>query len=142
MIEIRQLGKITPEETIAFANLISQLSPDSRLLEMKDLQKIVDNKNVYVFVACNPAIVGTLTLAVVSTPGGTKAWIEDVVVDASARKQGIGNKLLHHAIEIAATLKVSSVNMTSRPDRIEANKLYQEMGFVLRETNVYRLVLD
>lgn len=142
MIEIKRLDEITPEVTIAFANLISQLTPDCRQLEAQYLQKIIDNENTFVFVACNPTIIGTLTLALVSTPSGTKAWIEDVVVDASARKQGVGKKLLQHAIGFATELNISSINLTSRPERIAANKLYQEMGFVLRETNVYRLAIN
>ncbi|MFV0418189.1 MAG: GNAT family N-acetyltransferase [Dysgonomonas sp.] len=142
MIEIKRLYEITPEVATVFINLMSQLTPDSQILEVQYLQKIIDNENIYVFVACNPEIIGTLTLALVSTPSGTKAWIEDVVVDALARKQGVGKKLLLHAIDFATELSVSSINLTSKPERIAANKLYQEMGFVLRETNVYRLAIN
>lgn len=142
MIEIKRLENITPEVATDFTNLMSQLTPDCQILEIEDLQKIIDNKNIYVFVACNPIIVGTLTLALVPTPSGTKAWIEDVVVDTSVRKQGVGKKLLQHAIDFATALNVSTVNLTSRPERIAANKLYQEMGFVLRETNVYRFAIN
>lgn len=142
MMEIKRLVEITPEVITAFSSLMPQLSPDCTRLRAEELQRIIDSENIYVFVACNPAVIGTLTLVVMPTPSGTKAWIEDVVVDASVRKQGTGRKLLRHAIDFATELKVSSVNLTSKPERVSANKLYKEMGFVLRETNVYRLTIN
>jgi GNAT superfamily N-acetyltransferase len=79
-----------------------------------------------------------LTIAVCNIPTGVKVWIEDVVVDESQRGKGIGMELMNTAINFAITLGAKSVELTSRPSRIEANKLYLKMGFVLRETNVYR----
>ena len=141
MIEIQQLNKITQETATIFADLMSQLTPNRKMLKMEDLQRIIDNENIYVFVACNPTIVGTLTLALVPTPSGTKAWIEDVVVDSAARNQGVGRLLVEHAIRVGRELDISSINLTSVPERIAANKLYREIGFVFRETNVYRLTI-
>lgn len=142
MIEIKRLEEVTPEIASIFARLMTQLSSDSQVLGMDELRMIIKNENTYVFVACNPEIIGTLTLAIISTPSGTKAWIEDVVVDMTARKQGVGRKLIQYAIDFATDLKVSSVNLTSRPERTAANELYKGMGFVLRDTNVYRLTVS
>ena len=142
MIEIKQLNEVTPEVVSAFTRLLAQLSPDCQVLEIERFQKIVNNESVYGFGAHNPAIIGTLTLALISTPSGTKAWIEDVVVDISVRKQGVGKQLIQYGIDFAKELKVASVNLTSRAERVAANELYKEMGFILRETNVYRLVIN
>lgn len=139
MIEIKQIESVTPEIEEAFSRLIPQLSPDCPIPPANYLQEIADNKNCFVFVACNPTIVGSLTLIKTSTPSGAKAWIEDVIVDTSARKQGISKMLIQHAINHCSNLNVSSINLTSMPARIAANNLYMKMGFILRDTNVYRL---
>jgi ribosomal protein S18 acetylase RimI-like enzyme len=82
--------------------------------------------------------VGSLTLAVFRIPTGLRAWIEDVVVDESARGQGVGEALNRAALDRAAALGAVTVDLTSRPSRAAANRLYQRLGFEPRETNVYR----
>ena len=83
-------------------------------------------------------IVGTLTLVVFRIPTGLRAWIEDVVVDESARGQGTGEALTREALRIAADLGARTVDLTSRPTREAANRLYRRLGFELRDTNVWR----
>jgi len=82
-----------------------------------------------------------LTLGTYYIPTGTKVWIEDVVVDESQRGKGIGQELTIFAVIFAGSLNAESVELTSRPSRIAANKLYQKLGFIKRETNVYRFDL-
>jgi ribosomal protein S18 acetylase RimI-like enzyme len=84
------------------------------------------------------AIVGTLTLIVFRIPTAVRAWIEDVVVDEAARKQGVGEMLTVRALEIAQSSGARTVELTSRPSREAANRLYQRLGFGRRDTNVYR----
>ena len=79
-----------------------------------------------------------LSLVVFGIPTGTKAWVEDVVVDDGARGKGVGKSLMRHAMEQAKKLGAKTVDLTSRPSREAANKLYQSLGFETRETNVYR----
>jgi ribosomal protein S18 acetylase RimI-like enzyme len=67
-----------------------------------------------------------------------RAWIEDVVVDEQARGRGAGEALNRAAMDKAASLRVKTVDLTSRPSREVANRLYQRLGFVPRDTNVYR----
>ena len=83
-------------------------------------------------------IVGTMTLVLFPIPTGLRAWIEDVVVDDSARGHGVGALINTRAIEIAEAAGAKSIDLTSRPSREAANRLYQRLGFVARETNVYR----
>ena len=87
-------------------------------------------------------IVGMLTLAVFRIPSGVRAWIEDVVVDTEARGRGIGAALVRRAIEIAQESGARTVDLTSRPSREAANKLYQKLGFEQRSTNVYRYTIE
>ena len=84
------------------------------------------------------AIAGSLTLIIFSIPTGKRAWIEDVVVDEKCRNKGIGEALNQEAINIAKRLGAKTVDLTSRPSREAANRLYSRLGFVQRNTNIYR----
>ncbi|MCS5685302.1 MAG: GNAT family N-acetyltransferase, partial [Acidimicrobiales bacterium] len=75
-------------------------------------------------------------------PTGLRAWIEDVVVDEAARGRGIGDALNRAAIERARAAGARTVDLTSRPSREAANRLYRRLGFVERGTNMYRRVID
>lgn len=83
-------------------------------------------------------ILGMLTLVTFTIPTGTRAWIEDVVVDDAARGKGVGRALVEAACDLATTRGAKSVDLTSRPSREAANRLYRRCGFEARETNVYR----
>lgn len=85
---------------------------------------------------------GSLTLVLFRIPTGVRAWIEDVVVDESARGRGVGDVLSRTALETAAAAGARTVDLTSRPSRQAANRLYQRLGFERRDTNVYRLQLE
>jgi len=74
-------------------------------------------------------------------PTGVGAWIEDVVVDERARRRGVGEALIAAAIRLAEESGARHVNLTSRPEREAANRLYRRLGFEERETNVYRFRL-
>jgi ribosomal protein S18 acetylase RimI-like enzyme len=86
-------------------------------------------------------IAGSLTLAMFRIPTGLRAWIEDVVVDGDARGTGVGEALNLRAIDEARKRGAVTVDLTSRPSREAANRLYQRLGFVARDTNVYRFTL-
>ena len=86
-------------------------------------------------------IVGSLTLATFRIPTGVRAWIEDVVVDSEARGHGVGEALNLAAIAEAKMREAITVELTSRPSREAANRLYQRLGFVARDTNVYRYTI-
>ena len=97
-----------------------------------------------IFIAEDDAkrIVGCATLCVYESPTGRKASIEDVVVLSAYRGQGIDRTLMQRIIDFAGS-KLSPINLrlTSNPSRVEANALYQELGFEQRETNVYQMSL-
>jgi ribosomal protein S18 acetylase RimI-like enzyme len=86
-------------------------------------------------------IVGSLTLVLFRIPTAIRAWIEDVVVDESARGRGVGEALSREALRVAADAGARTVDLTSRPSREAANRLYQRLGFKQRDTNVYRIEL-
>jgi ribosomal protein S18 acetylase RimI-like enzyme len=86
-------------------------------------------------------VVGMLTLVVFTLPTGIRAWIEDVVVDTESRGGGVASALIRAAIEHADQMGARTVDLTSRPEREAANRLYVRLGFTQRETNVYRRTL-
>lgn len=148
MIEIRQVEEVTAELLEAFERLTPQLSSSSPPPTSGELAEIVKSDTTVLLVAVDPdrdgesAVVGSMTLVVFRIPTGVRAWIEDVVVDTAARGAGVGAALNSRALEIAHDRGARSVDLTSRPSREAANRLYRRLGFVPRETNVYRYAGD
>ena len=109
---------------------------------MMELAEIVRSESTVLFAARSDGIiVGLLTLATFRIPTGVRAWIEDVVVDDRARGRGVGEALNRAALAEAHRRGAKTVDLTSRPSREAANRLYQRIGFVRRDTNVYRYEL-
>ena len=139
MVEIYEATEVTTELVEAMARLVPQLSRSNPPPSASALQEIVDSDAVTLLIARDHSgVIGTLTLVLFRIPTGIRAWIEDVVVDEGARGSGVGRSLNEAAIEHALAAGAVSVDLTSRPSREEANRLYQRMGFSKRETNVYR----
>ena len=116
-----------------------QLSRSSPPPSREELAQIISSPATTLFVARDrEAVVGTLTLVLFRIPTGPRAWIEDVVVDEAARGRGVAEALTRAALELATREGVRSVDLTSRPSREAANRLYRRLGFEPRETNVYR----
>ena len=142
-ITIEPATSVSDDLVQAFAQLIPQLSSSSPPPGAAELQAIVDNEHSVLFLARDGAnVVGSLTLAFYRIPTGVKAWIEDVVVDASARGQGVGEALNQAALDEARRRGAKNVSLTSRARREAANRLYVRLGFEPYETNVYRFHLD
>lgn len=128
---------------VAFARLIPQLSSSNPPPTREQVTEMVESEASTLLIAEHEGeIVGTLTLVIFRIPTGVRAWIEDVVVDASARGLGVGRALNETALERARTAGATTVDLTSRPSREAANRLYQRIGFVQRSTNVYRFDLS
>jgi ribosomal protein S18 acetylase RimI-like enzyme len=129
----------TEELLAACHRLIPQLSSSAKPMTNSELAEIIKSDSTSMFVArVDNQIVGLLTLAVFRIPTAVRAWIEDVVVDSSARGHGVGEALNMAAIAEAKRRGAKTVDLTSRPSREAANRLYQRIGFIARDTNVYR----
>ena len=142
MISILIADAVDDELVQAFELLIPQLSRSNPAPDAEALRAIVESEASTLLIARDDerdgAIVGSMTLAMFLIPTGRRAWIEDVVVDGDARGKGVGFLLNERALEIAKEAGARTVDLTSRPSREAANRLYQRLGFVERETNVYR----
>ena len=139
---IERATAVTDEIVDAFRVLIPQLSSSNAPPGREQLEAIVSSPACVLFLArVDGRIVGSLTLATFPIPTGVRAWIEDVVVDSAARGHGVGEALNRAAIDEARSRGAITVELTSRPSREAANRLYLRLGFEPRETNVYRYTI-
>ncbi len=138
-VEVSIATEITDEIVDAFARLTPQLSRSNPPPTREILEEIVDSEASMLFIARDhTGVLGTLTLVLFRIPTGRRAWIEDVIVDEAARGKGVGRLVNEAAIAYAFEAGAVTVDLTSRPSREAANRLYQRIGFVPRDTNVYR----
>jgi ribosomal protein S18 acetylase RimI-like enzyme len=130
----------TPALVEAVQRLSPQLSRSKPPPTADEVAEIVTSPATDLFLATDDAgtVLGMSTLVVFRIPTGLRAWIEDVVVDEAGRNQGVGAALNRAMIERAAELGCLTVDLTSRPSREAANRLYLKLGFQVRDTNVYR----
>lgn len=140
MIRVEAAVVADPELVAAVQRLVPQLSESAPPPEAYEVETVVTAEATTLLVARTDegAIVGMLTLAIFRLPTGLRAWIEDVVVDESARRLGVGRVLLERALELAQDAGARSVDLTSRPSRQSARRLYDAMGFEERATTVFR----
>ena len=143
MVEIIEVTEVTDELIDAMNRLIPQLSSSNPPPSPAELQAMVDSDSTVLLLARDhTGVLGSLTLAIFRIPTGLRAWIEDVVVNDEARGKGVGRLLNEVALEHARAAGATTVDLTSRPSRDAANRLYRRLGFVERRTNVYRYQLD
>ncbi len=145
VLTVSAATEATPEIVEAVGRLLPLLSSSAPRPSAEEVGEIVSGPATTLLVARDGEggpILGILTLVIFRIPSGVRAWIEDVIVAEEARGQGCGEALNRAAIDVAAAAGARNVDLTSRPVREAANRLYQRMGFVPRDTNVYRYDLD
>ncbi|MDG2300663.1 MAG: GNAT family N-acetyltransferase [Acidimicrobiales bacterium] len=144
MTKIRIAENVDAKLVEAYQKLTPQLSSSNPPPTEDELKAIIGSDSATILVAedANGRILGSMTLVIFRIPTGIRAWIEDVVVDTQARGMGVGQALNQHAIELAQKAGAKTIDLTSRPSREAANRLYHRLGFTQRETNVYRYSVD
>ena len=145
MIKIFEVTEMSQKVYDAFERLLPQLSSSAKIPTWDELSDLITSKAGIVLAAVDDEdpeekILGTMTLVVFRIPTGVRAWVEDVVVDKEARGQGIGEKLIRASIERAKEEGAKTIDLTSRPSRVEAHRLYKRCGFEMRETCVFRRI--
>jgi len=138
-VQVEVLDKVTGEVVEAFGRLLPQLSRSAPPLGQAELEAVAGCPANTVLVARSAGtIIGTTTLVMFPLPTGLRAWIEDVVVDESARGQGAGEAMTREALRLAGEAGARTVDLTSRPSREAAGRLYERAGFELRDSRLYR----
>lgn len=137
---VEEAKAVTPELVAAFRRLVPQLSQTAPVPGGAELAEMVRSPATVLLVARDgdKGIVGSMTLVLFRIPTGVRAWIEDVVVDEESRGRGVAEILCREALNRASAAGARTVDLTSRPSREGANRLYRRLGFVERDTNVYR----
>jgi ribosomal protein S18 acetylase RimI-like enzyme len=142
-MEIFEAKEMTDELVEAFRCLVPQLSSTAPVPTWVEIKEIVDSQAVILLVARDEGkLVGMLSLVVFRIPTGVRGWIEDVVVNQETRGKGVGEALTRAALDRAKEIGVKTVDLTSRPSREAANRLYQRVGFQPRQTNLYRYTIN
>jgi ribosomal protein S18 acetylase RimI-like enzyme len=142
-VHVEVVREATGEVTAAMRHLLPQLSTNAVQPDQAAVQRIVGSGATTLLAArLDGQIVGFLALAMFPVPTGIRAWIEDVIVDESARGRGIGAALTRKAIDLAEAAGARTVDLTSRPSREAAGRLYERIGFAARSTRIYRYSFD
>jgi ribosomal protein S18 acetylase RimI-like enzyme len=139
-VVVEEATAVTPELVAAFRLLTPQLSRSAPPPGGSELVEMVRSPATVLLMARDPekGLVGSLTLVLFRIPTGVRAWIEDVVVDKESRGRGVAEILCREALNRASAAGARTVDLTSRPSREAANRLYLRLGFEERDTNVYR----
>ncbi len=139
---ISRVTKIDDHLAKTIKDLFPQLTTFRKPPEKEDLKEIIATDSTILLILTKDKagleIIGTLSIAFYKTPSGHHAWVEDVIVDKQFRGKGLGKALMNKALELARERKAYSVNLTSMPERLAANKLYQKLGFKKNKTNLYK----
>ena len=143
-MKVEEVTAVDAELVDAFARLIPQLSKSSPPPDEEALRAIVTADDAHVLISRDDdgTITGTTTLIVFRIPTGTRALIEDVVVDSAYAGRGISYEIARFALDLARRHGAKTVDLTSRPSREAANHVYKKLGFEQRETNVWRFDLS
>ena len=133
---IEVVSNVTEDLYQALQRLIPQLGAHKIPPTIDELRELLESDSSTLLAAHEidekGLILGILCLTVYRVPTGLRSIIEDVVVDGSARRSGIGVTLMQKAIELAREAGAEGISLTSNPQRQAANLLYQFLGFQLR----------
>lgn len=135
--------ELTDDLADALTRLLPQVSRRGGNLTRARIQHVLEWPGSTIYVArIDGRIVGAATLTVLVTLVGQMGYLEEVVVDEEARGHGIGKALIHAVLDDAQARGLDCVELTSRSERAAANRLYQSVGFTIRNTNVYRYTFE
>lgn len=141
ILEVTEINDNTIEQ---IDELMHQLSPKKNKKITKDyLNTLISEPNIKIFVEFdeNQIITGIITVVIIKLLSGVKARIEDLVVLKKKRGKGIGKNLIKYSIIYCKKKNIQFIDLTSHPDKIEANNLYLKLEFKKGDTNVYRKYL-
>ena len=138
---IEKVSEFTDEIYSAVCNLVPQLGTHKVVPTQDELTALINSEASTLLIARYPdeksGVIGILTISIYRVPTGVRSIVEDVIVDNSMRRRGVAIGLMNAAIELARETGANGISLTSNSQRVEANLLYQSMGFAIRETNAY-----
>jgi len=110
--------------------LYAQLSSDVSNVP-KDFAAIVSDENAVCLIAESEGRAIGMALCYVRTSlsSGRKMVIDDIVVDVSHRRAGIGRQIVEHCICMAADRDLDSVELSCSLSKPELHRFYESLGF-------------
>lgn len=89
------------------------------------------------------SVVGMVSLlfTVSTAEGGRAAWLEDMIVHPNRRGQGIGERLLHEAVNQARAAGCRRITLLTDATNRSAMRFYERAGFVRSQMLPFRLHL-
>ncbi|QOV40744.1 GNAT family N-acetyltransferase [Streptomyces ferrugineus] len=142
-VEVQIVREASDEVVGALASLLPQLSTSAGPVDHESVARLLSSDaNTLLLAFVEGSAVGMLTLIMFPLPSGLRARIEDVVVDEAVRGHGVGAALTEEALRLARTAGARTVDLTSRPSRQAANRLYERLGFEARDSTLYRFAVQ
>lgn len=141
-------NQIFKNDIEAINELIKQLSENAKPVDWKKVKSVLKNATVFILRDQSPKakkqnprgiIIGKIILLHSHKMTAFFGTIQDVVVHENYRGKGLGKLLTKEAIKKGKKLGMKYIDLSSRPDREAANKLYESVGFKKRDSNPYRL---
>ena len=101
--------------------------------------RLTNNESVIFLAMDNEKAIGFMQLYPLFASVALKSlWLlNDLYVDSSARKMGVGGALMHKAEEFAKETNARGLFLRTATDNIPAQKLYEKCGWV-RDEQFYR----
>jgi GNAT superfamily N-acetyltransferase len=143
-LRIDAVTEATPDVEAALARLLPQLNPTLKVPDMVRLRRLIDDPAATLLLAKDgDQVVGTTTVVVYTTPFWIKARLDEVVVDADARGRGVGEALVKAALDVARArgAQVAELQSGRGEARKAAHRLYERLGFKIRDSDVMRIAL-
>jgi len=142
MLEITQLKTATQSALDELLALGRELHADNRTMNLSSLEELLaDESAIMMVVKDGERIVGMATLYIIPKIGKKNGLLEDVIISAEYRGQGLGERLVREVLTIAKAQGLASITLTSNPVRVAAHKLYEKVGFVKKDSEVLRISL-
>lgn len=120
----------------------SDLSSLNVLLnDVYDIEKVnCITDNIELVAIDDEAVVGYLMLNIMhdSIKNIRYGMVNYVCVAKEYRRQGIATKLFEKVFDICRNKNISYIELTSNETRVEAHALYKKIGFMVRDTTVFR----
>jgi GNAT superfamily N-acetyltransferase len=91
-----------------------------------------DVRNAIIVAELDGAVAGCFQITYItglSRNGATRALVEGVRTHAEHRSKGIGEAMMHHAVELARARGCALVQLTSDKSRTRAHDFYLRLGF-------------
>ncbi len=112
------------------------------LKEAFNLEKVYKNisDNIELLVVFNDEVIGYLNLNknIDMITGENYFYVNYVCVKKSFRRLGVAKKMFMEVFSICLKNNIKYLELTSNDSRVAAHKLYESLGFSVRETNVFR----